>query len=163
MSRPYNGFTTEQRANAGKWYREQLRSGARSRPDICQCCGQTKWVSGHSEDYSEPFGDHIGAFALCYRCHMAVHCRHKNWRAFAAYRDLIKDRTFELPTSFLIFWQDFIHLHEKVRFASRPVAVERTWLDDLCQARDLASDKSISAGRSVSVARDIKVKQQNLF
>ena len=72
----YNGFTPEQRTIAGKWLRERWASGARKRPTICAACGQTAGrIDGHSESYAEPYGPHIGAFDLCMRCHLAVHCR----------------------------------------------------------------------------------------
>jgi hypothetical protein len=57
------------------------------RPIRCDACGQTEGpIDAHSEDYSEPFGDHIGEHALCYRCHMAIHTREKNPEAWAIYK-----------------------------------------------------------------------------
>lgn len=46
----------------------------------------------HSEDYSEPFGDHIGRYTLCYRCHMLVHCRFTGDgpRAWEEYRSIVR-------------------------------------------------------------------------
>jgi DNA invertase Pin-like site-specific DNA recombinase len=39
----------------------------------------------HSEDYSEPFGDHIGRWSLCYWCHLLLHCRRRAPEAYLRY------------------------------------------------------------------------------
>ena len=84
----YNGFTGAQRAKAGKWFREQVKAKHRlPAPAECMACGQTGGLlQWHSEDYSEPFGPHIGRFGLCYRCHMMVHCRFRAPGAWERYR-----------------------------------------------------------------------------
>lgn len=83
---PYNGFTPQQRSKALRWFNREIADGRRELPTICDVCGQTAGqIMAHSEDYSEPFGDHIGQFGLCYRCHMILHCRMKSPPAFAAY------------------------------------------------------------------------------
>ena len=69
----YNGFSAAQRNRAGRWLNAEYAAGRRTRPTRCQACGTTEGVRGHSEDYSEPFGPHIGAFGLCHRCHLALH------------------------------------------------------------------------------------------
>lgn len=54
---------------------------------MCQACGQTEGVlEWHSENYSQPYGDHIGQFGWCYFCHMLIHCRFKaeeRWGQYA--------------------------------------------------------------------------------
>jgi hypothetical protein len=40
----------------------------------------------HSEDYSQPFDDHIGAFGFCYRCHMMLHSRQRAPEAWTRYK-----------------------------------------------------------------------------
>lgn len=76
----YNGFTPEQRQAAFNWLKVEIAEGRRQAiPDACQCCRQTKGLlCWHSEDYSFPYGDHIGEYALCFICHMMIHCRFKN-------------------------------------------------------------------------------------
>ena len=82
----YNGFRSRQRERALRWLRAQQELGLRARHSRCDACGQTQGIiDDHSEDYREPFGDHIGRFGLCYRCHMMVHCRFNHPEAFRAY------------------------------------------------------------------------------
>lgn len=72
----YNGFAPAQRVKALKWLNGEYRAGRRTRPTSCEACGQTEGLfQAHSEDYSAPFGDHIGEHDLCYVCHMMIHCR----------------------------------------------------------------------------------------
>jgi hypothetical protein len=83
----YNGFSAAHRWKALRWFKAQNRP----KPSHCHACGQRAGIiDAHSEDYSEPFGDHIGAFWLCYWCHMMVHCRFKSRRAWAVYTALIR-------------------------------------------------------------------------
>lgn len=84
--KPYNGFSAEERSRAGRWARAERAAGRKSKPTKCDACGQTEGViEPHSEDYSAPYGDHIGAFGLCYRCHMMIHCRFSNPVAWHQY------------------------------------------------------------------------------
>jgi hypothetical protein len=83
----YNGFDHDQRMKGYRWLQGEYAAGRRARPTVCEACGQTEGpIDAHSEDYSAPFGDHIGRFGLCYRCHMAMHTRQKNPKAWAAYK-----------------------------------------------------------------------------
>jgi hypothetical protein len=43
-------------------------------------------IEAHSEDYSEPFGDHIGAYGLCRGCHVMIHRWFQNPADWAATR-----------------------------------------------------------------------------
>lgn len=87
----YNGFSPAQRLTALKWFKGEESAGRRARQKVCDACGQTEGrIEPHSEDYSEPFGDHIGAFGLCYPCHMIIHCRFRNPRAWGVYRDHVR-------------------------------------------------------------------------
>lgn len=87
----YNGFSPQQRLRALAWLKREYAAGRRVRPTACDACGQTVgMIEPHSEDYSEPFGDHIGAFGFCYRCHMMLHCRFSARAAWLAYLDAIK-------------------------------------------------------------------------
>lgn len=45
----------------------------------------------HSEDYSSPYGPHIGQFGLCYVCHMMIHCRFSAPEAWHRYCDLVAE------------------------------------------------------------------------
>lgn len=110
MSGWYNGFSPQQRARGGNYYNKQKKAGLRN-PTVCQACGQTGGVNGHSEDYSEPFGPHIGEYELCYTCHMMVHCRTRNPLAWKAYREAVEaGATFEanLTRNFRGFCASFL-------------------------------------------------------
>tara|TARA_R100000773_G_scaffold36307_1_gene31302 strand:- start:1602 stop:1847 length:246 start_codon:yes stop_codon:yes gene_type:complete len=75
----YNGFTPKERTDAFIWLKGEYASGRREKGKVCDACGQTKGiVEDHSEDYSYPYGDHIGKYTFCYRCHMMIHCRFRN-------------------------------------------------------------------------------------
>lgn len=87
----YNGFEPEQRERALAWLKREYAAGRRTRPRICTPCGQTRGIiQHHSEDYSEPFGDHIGAFELCWLCHQMIHSRHRNPQGWDVYREVIR-------------------------------------------------------------------------
>ena len=161
-SRSYNGWTPEQRSKGGRWYRRNRKNGTIPAPTACHCCGQTVGVNGHSEDYSEPFGDHIGEWHLCYRCHMATHCRFKNWQGFLAYKELIKTRTFEPTRDFRRFIRDLETGHKHARWIAREEPVETTFLDGLLD-RHLTTDEAVSPRRPVAVTGTIEIKQADLF
>lgn len=87
----YNGFSAQHRQRALKWFREEQKQGRRAYPTRCDACGQDQGlIDSHSEDYSAPFGDHIGRFSLCFTCHMMIHCRHRAPLAFEVYRESIE-------------------------------------------------------------------------
>lgn len=109
----YNGFTPTQRQRAFNWYKFQLETGARVKPDECEACGQTEGVNGHSEDYSAPYGDHIGKYALCYCCHMAVHNRKNDALMWGGYKAMIHGGYRFRPISNWMVWKDlFLYCHE---------------------------------------------------
>ena len=82
----YNSFTAAQRSKAARWAMLEVAAGRRSWVLTCQACGQDGGiVQPHSEDYSEPYGLHIGAIVLCHRCHMMVHHRDYSEKAQAAW------------------------------------------------------------------------------
>lgn len=88
----YNGFSPGQRTRALRWLRAEETAGRRQRPDECQACGQLEGsIGSHSENYGEPFGEHTGAFALCYRCHMMVHSRFSAPEAWSVYVTLLEE------------------------------------------------------------------------
>ena len=88
----YNGFEPRQRLRALAWLKQQYAQGTRTRPIECDACGQTEGIiERHSEDYSEPFGDHIGAYGLCFTCHMFVHCRFRSPAAWLAYCEAVAE------------------------------------------------------------------------
>lgn len=83
----YNGFPPEQRFKALRWYQGEVAAGRRQRPTVCDLCGNGGVVDAHSEDYSDPFGEQTGKYALCYACHMMIHCRFTaptKWRRYVA-------------------------------------------------------------------------------
>lgn len=131
----YNGFTPEQRYKALAWIKREWAEGRRARPTMCEVCGQADGVvEAHSEDYSAPYGDHIGRHSLCYRCHMMVHCRFKNAAAWHAYQQQMREglRFAAMPTrNFQQFARQ--HLQEMgLRVPHTTHALrERTMLDSL--------------------------------
>ncbi|HLK60325.1 MAG TPA: hypothetical protein VKU00_27435 [Chthonomonadaceae bacterium] len=87
----YNGFSPAQRTRALAWLKKEYEAGRRQPPTVCQACGQTEGIiEAHSEDYSEPYGDHIGAYSFCYTCHMMLHCRFRNPQAWERYKEAIR-------------------------------------------------------------------------
>lgn len=88
-SNPYNGFSPQSRSAGGRWYRSMRAQGRLLLDDRCYTCGSPQRVNGHSEDYSAPYGAHIGAFDLCWLCHMMIHCRHRNGKRFDDYVRLV--------------------------------------------------------------------------
>jgi hypothetical protein len=130
----YNGFDHYQRMKGYRWLKGEHAAGRRARPTVCDACGQTEGpIAAHSEDYSEPFGDHIGGFGLCYRCHMAIHTRFNNREAWAAYkRHVAMGRIFHpIGKNFRRFASENLHRKLKdVPHKTRPAPV-RTLLDDL--------------------------------
>jgi len=83
----YNGYEPKQRYAALAWLKKEWAKGTRQKtPTACDICTQTDgYLAYHSEDYSFPFGDHIGRFGLCYICHMMLHCRYKSVDVMAIY------------------------------------------------------------------------------
>jgi hypothetical protein len=84
----YNGFTWKERELAYRWLKQEIREGRRILPTKCEACGSEKGRP-HSEDYSEPFGDHIGAYILCDRCHKTYlhsirYRRPESWKRYLA-------------------------------------------------------------------------------
>jgi hypothetical protein len=82
---PYNGFTARQRSDAFHWLMAEIKEGRRHDAQQCMVCGSQKNPCLHSEDYSFPFGPHIGEYELCWTCHMMIHCRFRNperWREY---------------------------------------------------------------------------------
>ncbi len=88
----YNGFSPAQRLKALKWLRNEQAHGRRqSKPKVCMACGQTEGLlQEHSEDYSEPFGSHIGSYEFCYRCHITLHCRFSSHTAWEKYKEFLR-------------------------------------------------------------------------
>ena len=89
----YNGFSPAQRYKALAYHKAEIKSGRKpARPLKCDCCGTKQgFLAWHSEDYSEPFGPHIGEYGVCYRCHMHIHCRFRNPQKFNQYCDQIEN------------------------------------------------------------------------
>lgn len=88
----------------------------------------------HSEDYSEPFGDNIGEFGLCYLCHMMIHCRFYNRLAWAAYRDTIRSgKVFPPLSDFMDVKRIYLSQPPTSWPSARAVreSVDVTWLDTL--------------------------------
>jgi hypothetical protein len=134
MLKTYNGFGHDQRMNGYRWLQGEYAAGRRARPIRCDACGQDEGpIDAHSESYAEPFGDHIGRYGLCYRCHMAIHTRFTNREAWEAYKLLISiGRIFDpIGKNFRRFVAENLRKKLKdVPFKQGPVRM-RTPLDEL--------------------------------
>ena len=130
----YNGFDHDQRMRGLNWLRAEYAAGRRTRPLVCDACGQDEGpIEAHSEDYSSPFGDHIGQHGLCYRCHMMIHCRFKNAEAWETYKSHIRLGHIFAPVgrNFPAFCaQPLTGKCRNVPFKQGPFR-EHTFLDDL--------------------------------
>ena len=117
----YNGFTPAQRMKALQWSKQQVALGLRDKkPESCDICGQRNgFLCRHSENYSEPFGDHIGELGLCYICHMMIHCRFKNPDKWASYKKTIAENMRYVAykgANWLRFKKEFLSKHEIFAF-----------------------------------------------
>lgn len=133
MLKTYNGFDHAQRMAGFRWLNGEYAAGRRTKPTVCEVCGQTEGpITAHSEDYSMPFGDHIGRHGLCYRCHMMIHCRFKAPQAWDTYKRHIRDGRIFVPVSnFKVFCaQTLTAMGRNVAFTQGPPR-ERTFLDEL--------------------------------
>lgn len=108
----YNGYTPTQRYKALDYHKQQIKAGLKpEKPTHCHGCGQTKGsLSWHSEDYSMPFGEHIGEHGVCYVCHMMIHCRFRNKKAWSQYILNIKDGLCPEPMQSNNFYK-FVETH----------------------------------------------------
>lgn len=91
--KPYNGFTSADRGLGANWARRQRALGLHPPPATACCvCGQTAGrLEPHSEDYSAPYGLHIGAYTFCFWCHRMLHARFNQADAWAAYLEALRD------------------------------------------------------------------------
>lgn len=89
----YNGFTATERMNAFRWLKLEIAAGRKPKsPTSCDVCGQSEGsLMWHSEDYSFPYGKHIGHYGLCYICHMMIHCRFNNPLKWDEYKSKITE------------------------------------------------------------------------
>jgi hypothetical protein len=99
----YNTFEWRERQRAYDWLKREWAAGRRAKvgPE-CNVCGQTKgYLMAHSEDYSAPYGPHIGRWSLCYWCHMLLHCRFRAGDVFHAYVAMLEngERFVNLPSA----------------------------------------------------------------
>ena len=87
----YNAFTPAQRLAGYRWLQGEYAAGRRVRPPMCDACGQTEGIiEAHSEDYSRPYGAHIGQYGLCYTCHMMLHCQFTSPEPWQQYRAALR-------------------------------------------------------------------------
>lgn len=78
----YNGFSGEYREHQYAVLKRMVAEGKVVWPKACSACGQTRGgIHCHNEDYDRP-ADFI---ALCFACHMMVHCRFRALKAFEVY------------------------------------------------------------------------------
>ncbi len=116
----YNGFSPNQRVKALNWSKAERAAGKRKlKADKCMACGQTHGlIQFHSEDYSEPFGPHIGAYEFCYRCHIVLHCRHRNLNGWERYKMLLRFGFSWVP----MFTPNFQRIQSTLNGTEKPVS-----------------------------------------
>ena len=113
----YNGFSPKQRLKALAYYKKEIAEGRRTLVKICQGCGQTDGlIMAHSEDYSEPFGEHIGAYTFCYRCHIMLHCRYRSPLAWDDYKRGLREGAVWTP----MHWPNFAEIQATIAGDSKP-------------------------------------------
>jgi hypothetical protein len=82
----YNGHGPRVRDESFAWLKAGIAEGRIPPPSRCSACGETRGhMDYHTEDYSRPFGPHIYAHELCFKCHMMIHSRFrmtKKWMVF---------------------------------------------------------------------------------
>jgi len=78
VSRPYNGFTGEQRISIWQVTRWAQNVGLLSWPKVCSVCQSRSQVAFHNENYAHPWTP----IPLCHACHMAVHGRFRSAKAW---------------------------------------------------------------------------------
>lgn len=128
---PYNGYTPAERTAAGQWIKQQRARGLRAPHTTCQVChrrGGT--VKGHSENYSAPYGPHIGEHGLCYPCHMAVHARFKHPDAFQRYAHHMREGRQYPDTANYTEWIRLFLAQRHMPPVINPPR-DTTWLDTL--------------------------------
>ena len=87
----YNGFGPKLRMESFTWQKAKIAAGRIPLPSQCQTCGETEGhLDYHTEDYSKPFGLHIVAYQLCFRCHMMLHARYRRRAAWLRYIEQIE-------------------------------------------------------------------------
>jgi hypothetical protein len=135
----YNGFTPEQRMEALRWTKAEYAAGRRAPPRQCCVCGQTKGIiEPHSEDYSKPYGEHIGKYPLCYVCHMILHCRFRAPDAFRVYQNQMR-QGLQFPAYHTRAWERFVKEYLEQKASQLPRLLVRasgpTFLDTLSMIR----------------------------
>jgi hypothetical protein len=132
---PYNGFSPRERIRALAWLKGEYAAGRRQPPIVCDACGQTAGLlEAHSEDYSTPYGDHTGAFGLCWTCHMMIHCRFKAAAAWERYRTAVAAGATAEPFQIRNF-RRFTAMHlgavSRAAWTQRPAPPARLILDEI--------------------------------
>jgi hypothetical protein len=132
MLKTYNGFDHYQRMAALRWLKREYAAGRRTPPVKCDACGQTDGlIQAHSEDYSVPHANHTGFYGVCYRCHMMIHNRFKNHKAWETYKRQIRSGLIFYPiTSFNVFCGETLRAMGR-NIACRQVEPHITFLDKL--------------------------------
>ena len=83
----YNGFSAKKRQEVHNWLKAEVEAGRVEWPKQCEACGQDQGIiDAHHEDYDKPL-EFIG---LCYTCHMMLHCRFRNPKAWERYKEAIR-------------------------------------------------------------------------
>ena|SRR5438552_14511208 len=85
----YNGFSGDQRVLADRKIKIAIELGLIPPPEKCSCsiCGTAEGrIDYHNEDYGHP----LRTVAICWKCHLAVHNRHRFPGSAASWEKRVK-------------------------------------------------------------------------
>ena len=148
--KPYNGWTGAERNRAGAWLKKAYDAGILQPHDECEVCHRPGPFRGHAEDYSEPYGPHLAEHGLCWSCHMAVHCRFRNPRAWLRYCRLMQEGYCFPPMRHFPTWIELFGNPGYTPTERPNEPVFSTWLDTLAVTREEADQRwahKVQAGR----------------
>jgi hypothetical protein len=83
---PYNGFSGEERVSADRKIKAAIELRLIPEPSCCTVCSTLDGrIDYHAEDYDRPFR----VAAICQRCHLKLHNRHRSPGYTASWRALV--------------------------------------------------------------------------
>jgi hypothetical protein len=98
LTTSYNGFGPKIRDDSFRWMKEEIAAGRVEPPSQCSACGETDGhLDYHTEDYSLPFGPHVYAYPLCFRCHMMLHIRYRRRKDWLRYVEQLEAGAVYVP------------------------------------------------------------------
>ena len=84
---PYNGFSGDLRVLADRKIKIAIELGLIPKARKCSVCGTEEGrIDNHNEDYGRP----LRTVAICQKCHLALHNRHRYPGSAANWEKLVK-------------------------------------------------------------------------